>query len=214
MAVSVDQIYRRRFNDVEARKVLWRALVDKVFGKYINEDDVVLDVPCGYGEFINAITCKKKIGLDINPDSKKYLGKDVQFLKASSTKIPLTNNSVDKIFVSNFFEHITREDIQKTIIEFRRILKDGGQVMVLQPNVRFAYKNYWMFFDHITAVDDRALEEVFSIEQLRLVKRILRFTPYTSQSIFPVSNIMIRLYLSLPFVWRFFGQQTFMVFEK
>lgn len=210
----VDQIYRRRFNKTEERKILWRALVEKFFQKYINEKDVVLDIPCGYGEFINTIACKKKFALDINPDSKKYLNKDVTFLKASSTKIPLPAKAVDKVFVSNFFEHITREDIQKTVIEFRRILKKGGSAMVLQPNIRFAYKNYWMFFDHITAVDDRALEEIFTIEGFTLTKRVLRFVPFTSQSKMPSSNFAIRLYLSLPFVWRFFGQQTFLMFEK
>lgn len=210
----VDKIYRLRFSKEDERKILWGLLVRKFFQQYIKKTDTVLDVPCGYGEFINIVNCKKKIALDINPDSKKHLNMDVTFLKASSTKIPLPNASVDKVFVSNFFEHITREDIQKTIIEFRRILKKGGSVMILQPNIRFAYKNYWMFFDHITAVDDRALEEIFTIEGFRLTKRVLRFVPYTSQGLLPTKKLMISLYLSLPIVWRFFGQQTFLMFEK
>ena len=198
----------------DERKILWAVLVDKFFQKYIGKNDIVLDVPCGYGEFINAIVCKKKLALDINPDSKKYLNKNVNFIKATSTKIPLPNNSVDKIFVSNFFEHITHEDIQKTILEFKRILKKHGKVMILQPNIRFAYKNYWMFFDHITPIDDRALEEIFVIKGFRLTKRILRFVPFTSQGRLPMSKNLVKLYISLPIIWRVLGRQTFLVFEN
>lgn len=210
----IDQIYQRRFSKVNERKILWAVLVDKFFQKYIGKNDIVLDVPCGYGEFINAIVCKKKLALDINPDSKKYLNKNVNFIKATSTKIPLPNNSVDKIFVSNFFEHITHEDIQKTILEFKRILKKHGKVMILQPNIRFAYKNYWMFFDHITPIDDRALEEIFVIKGFRLTKRILRFVPFTSQGRLPMSKNLVKLYISLPIIWRVLGRQTFLVFEN
>ena len=210
----IDQIYQRRFDKTDERKILWGVLVDRFFQKYINKNDTVLDVPCGYGEFINAIKCKQKLALDINPDSKKYLNKNVKFLKSSSTKIPLARGSVDKIFVSNFFEHISHSDIQKTVVEFKRVLKKGGQVLVLQPNIRFAANDYWMFFDHITPVDDRALEEVFAINGFTLKKRILRFMPFTSQSRLPVNRMLVSIYLSLPFVWRILGKQTFLIFQK
>lgn len=212
--MNVDQIYQRRFDKTEERKILWGVLVKNYFQQFVSKKDVVLDVPCGYGEFINLIECKTKYALDINPDSKKFLKKGITFLKASSTKIPLKEKSVDKIFVSNFFEHLTREDIQKTVEEFKRILKPKGQVMVLQPNIRFAAKDYWMFFDHITAVDDRALEEIFDIVGFSLKKRVLRFVPFTSQGRLPMSKTLIRLYIAFPLAWRILGKQTFMIFEK
>lgn len=212
--MRVDQIYQRRFDKTEERKILWGVLVKNYFQKFIGSTDIVLDVPCGYGEFINLVECKKKYALDINPDSQTYLNKDVTFLKATSTNIPLKANSVDKIFVSNFFEHLTREDIQATIEEFRRILKPKGQVLVLQPNIRFAAKDYWMFFDHITPIDDRALEEIFEISNFSLKKRILKFMPFTSQGSLPISKIMIRMYIAFPLAWKILGKQTFMIFEK
>lgn len=213
--MKVDEIYERRFKDAELRVGLWDVLVDHFFQKFIDEKkDVVLDLPSGYGEFINAIKCKKKIALDINPDSRKHVNKNVQFLKASSTKIPLKANTVDKIFVSNFFEHLTHDDLSKTIDEFRRVLKPGGQALILQPNIRFAYKNYWMFFDHINPVDDRALDEAFEIKGFTLKYKILRFMPFTSQSRLPAKKIFVRIYLLLPPVWRILGKQTFVIYEK
>lgn len=212
--MQVDEIYRQRFKDRATRLELWNTLIKYFFQKYIGPEDVVLDVPCGYGEFINGITCRKKYALDINPDSAQYVDKDVDFLEASSSAIPLGDESVDKIFVSNFFEHLTRDEIVATIEEFKRVLRPGGKVLVLQPNIRFAYHNYWMFFDHITPIDDRALEEVFGLRGLSLHSRILKFLPFTAQSSLPATSFLVMLYLKLPPAWLLFGRQTFMVFQK
>jgi ubiquinone/menaquinone biosynthesis C-methylase UbiE len=210
----IDQVYRERFKDVGLRKELWTILTTEFFQQYVGKNDVVLDLPCGYGEFINTVVCKKKYAVDINPDAKKYVGKDVTFLLDSSTKLSLKDKSIDKIFISNFFEHLTHDDIVKTIDECKRVLKPGGQVLILQPNVRFASKNYWMFFDHITPIDDRALEEAFVALGFSLKKRILKFVPFTTQSRFPAKGALVKLYLKLPILWRLLGKQTFLIFEK
>ncbi len=210
----IDQVYRQRFSDVETRKVLWTILTKEFFQQFVDPNDVVLDVPCGYGEFINTVVCKKKYAADINKDSKKYVGKDVTFLLDNSTKLSLPAKSVDKVFVSNFFEHITHDDIVKTLNEFKRVLRPGGQVLILQPNIRFASRDYWMFFDHITPIDDRALEEAFVALGFSLKKRILRFVPFTTQSRYPAKATFVKIYLKLPFLWRIMGKQTFLIFEK
>ncbi|HSW66705.1 MAG TPA: class I SAM-dependent methyltransferase [Bacillota bacterium] len=211
----LDQVYRQRFSEVERRKELWTILTQRFFQQYVDkEHDIVLDVPCGYAEFINAVECKKKYAADINEDVKQYVSKDVVFLLDSSTKLSLPKASVTKIFVSNFFEHLSHDDIEKTIREFTRVLKPGGQVLILQPNIRFVGKDYWMFFDHITPIDDRALEEAFVALGFDLKLRILKFMPFTTRSRYPAKAAFVKLYLSLPILWRIFGKQTFMIFEK
>ena len=47
--------------------------------KYISKHSIVVDVACGYGEFINNIHASKKIAIDLNPDAKNYLMSDVEF---------------------------------------------------------------------------------------------------------------------------------------
>jgi SAM-dependent methyltransferase len=210
----IDQIYQQRFGDIKTRQLLWSILTEDFFQKYVNEDDVVLDLPCGYAEFINKIKCKKKYAADINKDCIKYVGKDVKFLLNSSTKLSLGPRSIDKIFVSNFFEHLNNTDIIKTAAEFKRILKPGGQILILQPNIRFATKNYWMFFDHINAIDDRALEELFVTMGFSLKKRILKFLPFTTHSRYPIKTRLVKLYIKLPFLWKIIGKQSFLIFEK
>jgi SAM-dependent methyltransferase len=209
------KLYKNRFaTDMEQRNKLWKVLCKDFLQKYISSKDVVLDIPSGYGEFINNINCKQKIACDINSDSKKYVNANVTFILGSSVKISLKENSVDKVFISNFFEHITREDIIKTIVELKKIVKPGGKILILQPNVRFCHKDYWMFFDHSTPIDDRALKEIFELNGFRLLYKIEKFLPYTTKDSSPKHAVLLRIYLKFSLLWRFFGKQSFLVFEK
>jgi len=207
-------IYKIRFNEIEQRNRLWKILVNNFFQKYVDKNDTILDVPSGYCEFINNIEAKLKYAVDINPDAKKFALKKVKFIHSKASKITIKKLSIDKVFVSNFFEHITREEIIKTIKEFRRILRKDGQVLVLQPNIRYISHDYWMFFDHITPIDDRALTEIFSVYGFKLIKKIDKFLPYTTKSKLPQSNIFVKLYLKFPFLWPFFGRQSFLIYQK
>lgn len=209
------ELYEKRFEaEQQQRNKMWHVLCKEFFQGFVSQDDTVLNVATGYGEFINHIHCKKKIACDINPDSKSYVNKDVVFLLGSSVKIALKNNSVDKVFTSNFFEHICREEILQTLHELYRILKPGGKVLVLQPNVRFCYKDYWMFFDHITPIDDRGLTEAFALAQFKPAYKIEKFLPYTTKSVLPKHPFFISLYLHFPFLWQIIGKQSFLVFIK
>lgn len=196
------------------RQLVWKILAQDYFQKFIRPKDTLLDMPTGFGEFINHIKCQERIAADMNPDSKKFLRKGIKFIHCHSAKIPLKDKYTDKIFCSNFFEHITHQEILKTIGEFRRVLKDDGQVLVFQPNIRFLASDFWRFFDHITAIDDRGLEDAFGLQGFSLVYRVERFFPFTVKSLLPKSAHLVRLYLRLPFLWRFFGQQSFLIFEK
>jgi SAM-dependent methyltransferase len=118
---------------------------------------------------------------------------------------------VDIAFASNFFEHLTREDIVATMREVARVLKPTGHFLILQPNIRFCARDFWMFFDHITPLDQYSLAEALEISGFRVVRTIVRFLPFTTKSRLPKSLFMVRLYLRLPLLWRFFGQQTFAI---
>ena len=45
----------------------------------VGANDSVLDLACGYGEFINAVRDGKKIAVDLNPDTPKLLDPEVAF---------------------------------------------------------------------------------------------------------------------------------------
>lgn len=81
--------------------------------------------------------------------------------------------------------------------------------MILQPNIRFCFRDYWMFFDHITPLDDRNLSEVLEINGFKVKECKPKFLPYTTKGKLPKSIFLLKLYLKLPFVWKIFGKQAF-----
>jgi len=107
MTDPVRQIYKLRFSGQEEyRNVIWRILVKNFFSKWIPRGSTVLDLGCGYGEFINNIEKCERHGMDLNPDSLDYLDKTVVFHEQDcSSPWPFPKESLDLIFTSNFFEH-------------------------------------------------------------------------------------------------------------
>ncbi len=203
-------IYQTRFTDSLFRNEMWKVLCAQFFQQFINPDSTVLEIACGYCEFINNIDARHKMGVDLNPDSKKYANHNVEIIIAPSTQITaLPDQSVDVIFMSNFLEHISREDIHKTLSESLRLLKPQGQLLILQPNIRFLAQDYWMFIDHITPVDDRALVELLSAIGFSTVKSTPRFLPYTTKGRLPNSLALLKLYLKIPLLHKVFGKQAF-----
>lgn len=49
--------------------------------------------------------------------------------------IPMDDDSVDAVYTSHTLEHVTYHDGVRALREFRRVLKPGGQVWVIVPNI-------------------------------------------------------------------------------
>ena len=81
--------------------------VRRLFSRYIQRESTVLDVGCGYGQFINAVECRSKLAMDMNPDASTYLHFVLRFLQQDcSTRWPLADGALDVVFTSNFLEHL------------------------------------------------------------------------------------------------------------
>ena len=70
----------------EYRNDVWKVLVNQFFGKWINPDDTILDLGCGYGEFINHTNAKVKHAMDLNPRTRKLLKDDVIFMSRTALR--------------------------------------------------------------------------------------------------------------------------------
>jgi SAM-dependent methyltransferase len=206
-------LYRNRFDsESEQRQQTWQVLCEQFFQQWIAEDAVVLDLAAGHCEFINNIRAGRRIAVDLNPDVKVRAASGVEtHVLRSDDLVAIAEHSIDVVFISNFFEHVSREVILSTLVEVRRVLRPGGRLLVLQPNVRYCARDYWQFFDHITPVDDRALIEAFSATGFDVVKNIPRFLPYSTKSRLPQGPALVKLYLRVPLAWRVLGAQAFMV---
>lgn len=120
----------------------------------------------------------------------------------------------DVVFMSNYLEHLPSGGaVVEQFRVVRQLLRTGGRVIVLQPNVRLAGGHYWDFIDHSVALTERSLVEAAELASFRTHTLIVRFLPYTTKSRLPQSPRLVRAYLSLPAAWRLLGKQTLFVGE-
>lgn len=215
---ELSQIYQERFDDSvqDSRWKLWETLCKHWMQRYIPLDSTVLDLAAGQCEFINQIQCAHKIAVDLNEDIYKFARPDVHVIIAWSHRMDaVASDSVDVVFVSNFFEHLPdKQTFLNTLREIRRILKPGGKLLILQPNIRFLHGAYWDFVDHYLPLTDRTLVEALGLVRMQVEEVRPQFLPYTTRSRLPQSAWIVKLYLKLPFFHRFFGKQAWVVAVK
>lgn len=215
---ELSALYRARFSQtgIEKRQAVWRVLCDAYFSKLIANDATVLDVACGYGEFINNIRAREKYAVDLNPDAAARLSPDVRFTRTPATDLTaLPADTMDVVFTSNFLEHLrTKEECDQVLRGVWRVLKSGGKFVVMGPNIRFAYKNYWDFYDHYLPLSDLSISEGLLINGFELEDVVPRFLPYTMNNSTPTASFLIRAYLAFPLAWRFMGGQFLVVARK
>lgn len=214
--LNTADVYRRRFDREAAyRTALWKLLCEEYFQRFIDPSHTVMEVAAGHCEFINNIRAERKIAVDINEDTRTHAARGVEVVLTPSTDLGVVPAAtVDRVFVSNFFEHIPKPEITQTLKECHRALKPGGKLLVLQPNIRYCARDYWMFYDHITPIDDRALCEALELTGFEIELLRPQFLPYTTKSRLPRSLALVRLYLKTPLLHRIFGGQAFVVAVK
>ena len=217
LSKNLQQIYSRRFQgNLDYRNRVWQTLTADFFSRWIRPTDRVLDLGCGYCQFINHIACSEKYGMDLNPSAADHAAKNVTLLQQDcSTRWPFDDNFLDAVFTSNFFEHLpTKGALENTLREAIRCLKPGGKLIAMGPNIRFLASHYWDFFDHHLALSDRSLVEVLEKTGFTVSENIPRFLPYTMVSSREYPLIFLRLYLRLRPSWLLFGKQFLIVVTK
>lgn len=216
--LKIDRLYRARFSDraVATKERVWQVLCADFFQRYVKKTDTVLEIACGYGEFIRHIRAGKKIAIDINPDSRKFVPPDVEFHLGDATDLSfISDSSVDVCFASNFFEHLTSKDVLDALLaDVYRVLRPGGMLMAMQPNIKYAPGDYWDFYDHHLPLSHLSCEEAFRKCGLEVTDLIGRFMPFSTCSALPQHPFLVRLYLAFPIAWRILGRQFFIVGQK
>ena len=214
---ELTQIYERRFKAVEEyRDRIWQVLTGSFFCKWIRPDHAVLDLGCGYGEFINNLKAAKRYGMDLNPATANKLSNSVKFIEQDCSQTwDLPDQSLDIVFTSNFLEHLGDKDaVKRTLREVYRCLRPGGKIIAMGPNIRYLPGAYWDFFDHHVILTERSLAEVLLVTGFEVETAIPRFLPYTMVGGPKYPLLFLRLYLKLPLLWRLRGGQFLVVARR
>jgi len=182
------------------RDIVWRALWRYYFRKIVPADGCVLDMGCGYGEFINHVEARRRIGLDMWEGIRAHLAPGVEPLVGSVTDLgAIEDKSVDFAFASNLFEHISQKALVAVLTQLREKLTERGTLTMLQPNYRYAYREYFDDYTHVAIYSHISLADLLVANGWEVLEVKPRFLPLTVKSRLPVSQWLIRLYLALPF---------------
>ncbi|MEV4759863.1 class I SAM-dependent methyltransferase [Micromonospora sp. NPDC049559] len=212
------RLYENRFTAAElaGKRELWTALCRGFLDRYVGPDDTVLDLAAGTCEFSNACRAGRKIAVDLNPDTARYATDAEVVLAPADNMAPVASGTVDVVFTSNFFEHLPdKRTLLRTLRECHRVLRPGGRLLVLMPNLRYVGQRYWDYLDHHLPLTHHSLVEGLRLTGFHPDEVIPRFLPYTvKDSPVRVRGGLVRLYLRLRPAWRLLGRQMFVAASK
>lgn len=211
------RVYQQRFIPrQDYRRAVWDVLVGQFFQKLVPESGTILDLGCGYGEFINSVSAKRKYAMDLNPNARDHVGPEVQlFPQDCSSPWPLREGELDLVFTSNFFEHLPdKSSLGRTLEEIFRCLKPGGRLVAMGPNIRFTGGSYWDFWDHYLPLTEASLSEGLRVRGFEIEQCHAQFLPYTMVGAPKYPLVLLKIYLKVPLLWRWRGQQFLVVARK
>jgi SAM-dependent methyltransferase len=191
--------HESRFAADARRDVLWRSLWRYYFRGIVPADGCVLDLGCGYGQFINEVSAKRRIALDAWPGFPRYLAPGVEAIVGDVTDLTqIGDGAVDFAFASNLFEHVTQADFAAVLETLRQKLTRTGTLTILQPNYRYAYREYFDDYTHVQVYTHVSLPDFLIAHGYEVIEVRPRFLPLTVKSRLPVWPLLIKLYLGSP----------------
>lgn len=104
--------------------------LDKGSGKKI------LDVGCGYGEYLSPLRQKGFIAFGIDIDKGALKSQD-NVICADVRKIPIKSSIFDIVVCVDVLEHVNNDD--ETLKEIKRILRKGGLLIITVPSSDFPF---------------------------------------------------------------------------
>ncbi|PRX57946.1 bifunctional demethylmenaquinone methyltransferase/2-methoxy-6-polyprenyl-1,4-benzoquinol methylase UbiE [Flagellimonas meridianipacifica] len=136
--------------------VKWRRKVVKLVGE--KSPKAIMDIATGTGDLAIALAntgAKRVVGLDISPGmlevgkekvSKKNLENTIDMVIGDSENLAFEDNTFDAITVA--FGVRNFENLEKGLGEILRVLRPGGQLVVLETSVptKFPFKQGYAFY--------------------------------------------------------------------
>lgn len=159
----------------------------------VTTDDDVLEIGCGVGRLGTAFAplCRTWTGCDVSPRMLGYAASrlerfsNVRFVEVSGYDLqPVGSESVDAVYCSVVFMHLTEWDRYSYVEEAHRILKTGGRLYI--DNISLTTGYGWTFFQ-----SSRAYEPTKRPPQIGSTSTPQEFEAYLQHAGFTSSSVEI-----------------------
>jgi SAM-dependent methyltransferase len=205
--------FATRFTYDRDREFVWQEVCRYLQPREIPADSLIVEIGAGYCSFINNVQARERHAVDLSPDLAQHAAPGVVPHVGSCTALSMFSaGTVDVVFASNLFEHLTRDELASTLTEIRRVLRPGGRLVIVQPNFRYSARHYFDDYTHLQVFTDVSLRDRLMADSFRIRRVVPRFLPFSMKSRLPKSRLLVRLYLRSPL--KPFGAQMLIVAEK
>jgi ubiquinone/menaquinone biosynthesis C-methylase UbiE len=175
------------------RKFIISATLGRTFRKYVPLNSLCLHAGAGSGEVDRILSPHWRLtGLDFSNEAVKqyklrHTNPDSTVIQADNFMLPFSENKFDCIFNLGVMEHFTSSEIKEMLVEFRRVLKDDGVIILFWPpryglSVIVLRSFHWIitkFNPEFTPLHPR---EISLIESRRLTRQLVESAGFTRVS--------------------------------
>jgi hypothetical protein len=110
----------------------------------------------------------------------------------------VADGSVDYVFSSNCFEHVSQAELAECLAQLRRKMKPGARLTIVQPNFKYCAQEYFDDYTHVSIYTDKGLCDLLAANGFKIIQCVPRFLPFSIKGSLPVHPWLIRLYLMSP----------------
>jgi len=197
------EYFNTRFPYDPLRYEVWEPVTAYIQQKYIATDARVLDLGAGYCDFINHVQASEKYAVDVFERLDEFAADGVKTFKGSCTDLAhLGDDSLDVVFASNLFEHLTHDELLATIAEVRRVLRRDGRLILLQPNFKYCYKTYFDDYTHLQVFTHMGIYDLLEMAGMEIEAMHAKFLPVNMKSTLrlkvPFLSQVIHAYMRSP----------------
>ncbi|MDB5228480.1 MAG: Methyltransferase type 11 [Bacteroidota bacterium] len=215
--MNYKRIYSYRFEkvDMEKKNIVWNEIAHFLYDTQLTKPQKMLDPAGGLCEFINHIPSPERWTIDLSEEIKKYADPQIKTIIGNNLEVDLPENYFDGVFISNFLEHLNSQfEVADFLERMFKAMRSKGRIVIMGPNFRHTYKDYFNFADHTVILTELGVAEHLYGAGFNILEIYDKFLPLTFRRGLPVSRFLINTYLKMPFAWRFFGEQFLLVAEK
>jgi len=183
-----------------ARALVWQVVADHL-SAWIPAQSHVLEIGAGYCCWINAVRAARRVAVDNWPGFQSHAagGVETQVLDLSSGLDRIGARSFDVVLASNVIEHFEPDAAATLVDGVAAALRPGGRLLVIQPNFRYAFREYFDDYTHRSMFTDVSLPNLLRSRGFQIERVEPRFLPYSMRGRrWPIAPWLVRAYLRSP----------------
>lgn len=183
-----------------ARARVWQVIAAHL-APWVPPGAHVLEIGAGYCSWINAVAAGRRVAIDRWPEMPRHAAPGVQpvILDAATELRSLGTGQFDVVLASNILEHFEPDTAARVVGDVHAVLRFGGRFLVIQPNFRHAYREYFDDYTHRSVFTDVSLANLMRATGFAIERVEPKFLPYSMRNRrVPAAGWLVRAYLASP----------------